>query len=180
MTAFRARCNSAMNTGHSQTHFVAIGANLPGLCGPNPQAACEHGLRAIVSLPYLHGAVLSRWYSSAPIPAADQSRYINVIVRVEGVVTPEKLLADLQAIEAQAGRIRGKPNEARVLDLDIIDMGGLLRPTPDPILPHPRAHLRAFVLLPLRDVAPNWTHPTLHAQIATLLAALPPQDIHPV
>jgi 2-amino-4-hydroxy-6-hydroxymethyldihydropteridine diphosphokinase len=168
-----------MNTDMSQTHFVAIGANLPGLCGPNPQAACECGLRAVVSLPYLHGAVRSRWYSSAPIPAGDQPRYINGIVRVEGGVTPEKLLADLQSIEAQAGRTRGKPNEARVLDLDIIDMGGLQRPAPDPILPHPRAHLRAFVLLPLRDVAPNWTHPTLRIPLAALLGALPPQDIHP-
>ena len=134
----------------------------------------------MVLLPYLRGATRSRWYSSAPIPAADQPRYINGIVRLEGEVTPEKLLADLHAIEAGAGRTRGKPNEARTLDLDIIDMGGLRRAAPDPILPHPRAHQRAYVLLPMRDVAPNWTHPILHLSIANLLAALPPQDIHPV
>jgi 2-amino-4-hydroxy-6-hydroxymethyldihydropteridine diphosphokinase len=169
-----------MNQTLSQTHFVAIGANLPGLDGCSALATCEYSLRAVALLPYLRGATRSRWYSSAPVPATDQPRYINGIVRVEGEVTPEKLLADLQAIEAGAGRTRGKPNEARRLDLDIIDLGGLRRASPDPILPHPRAHTRAFVLLPLRDVAPNWTHPALQLPIATLLAALPPQDIHPV
>jgi 2-amino-4-hydroxy-6-hydroxymethyldihydropteridine diphosphokinase len=169
-----------MNIAHFQKHFVAIGANLPGRDGCTPLATCERGLRAIASLPYLHGAVRSRWFTSAPIPAADQPRYINGVVRAEGAVTPEKLLADLQAIEAAAGRTRDKSNEARVLDLDIIDLAGLRRPEPAPILPHPRAHLRAFVLLPLRDVAPNWTHPTLLLSVTALLAALPPQDIHPV
>src|SRR5580698_10971019 len=120
MTAFRARCNSAMNIAQFQKHFVAIGANLRGLDGCTPLATCERGLRAIASLPYLHGAVRSRWFSSAPIPAADQPRYINGVVRLEGVVTPEKLLADLQAVEAAAGRTRDKSNEASVLDLDII------------------------------------------------------------
>jgi len=169
-----------MNQTLSQTHFVAIGANLPGLDGCSPLATCEYGLRAIALLPYLRGATRSRWYSSAPVPAADQPRYINGIVRLEGAVTPEKLLADLHAIEAEAGRTRGKLNEARRLDLDIIDMGGLRRLSPDPILPHPRAHTRAFVLLPLRDVAPGWMHPALRLPLATLLAALPPQDIRAV
>jgi 2-amino-4-hydroxy-6-hydroxymethyldihydropteridine diphosphokinase len=169
-----------MNQTLNKTHFVAIGANLPGVDGCGPLAACERSLRVVAALPYLRGATRSRWYTSAPIPAADQPRYINGIVRLEGAVTPEKLLADLQAIEAASGRTRGKSNEARVLDLDIIDMGGAQRAAPDPILPHPRAHLRAFVLLPLRDVAPRWIHPILHLSLAALLAALPPQDIHPV
>ena len=52
--------------------------------------------------------------------------------------------------------MRGEPNAARTLDLDIIDMGGMVRDAPDPILPHPRAHLRAFVLRPLAELAPDW------------------------
>jgi 2-amino-4-hydroxy-6-hydroxymethyldihydropteridine diphosphokinase len=74
-------------------------------------------------------------------------------------VSPGPLLAALQAIEARFGRRRAEPNAARTLDLDLIDMHGLVRDTPDPILPHPRAHLRAFVLLPLLEVAPDWVHP---------------------
>ncbi len=97
-----------------------------------------------------------------------------------GDFAPEALLAELQAIERRAGRVRGAVNAARTLDLDIVDMNGLRRCAPDPVLPHPRAHLRAFVLLPLRDVAPDWIHPVLGARVGTLLEALPPQDIRPL
>ena len=75
------------------------------------------------------------------------------------------------------GRRRGLTNAARTLDLDIIAIGGLLRAGPDPILPHPRAHERAFVLAPLADVAPAWVHPLLGLTAAELLARLPPQSI---
>jgi 2-amino-4-hydroxy-6-hydroxymethyldihydropteridine diphosphokinase len=92
-------------------------------------------------------------------------------------LTPAALLAHLMAIEAVCGRERGAPNAARTLDLDIIGIGGMVREAPDPILPHPRAHLRAFVLAPLVDVAPDWVHPVLRQTAAALLAALPPQAI---
>jgi 2-amino-4-hydroxy-6-hydroxymethyldihydropteridine diphosphokinase len=100
-------------------------------------------------------------------------------LRLEGKRTPESLLAALQAIESAAGRVRSQANAPRPLDLDIIAMGDLVRASPDPILPHPRAHVRAFVLLPLRDVAPDWMHPTLALSLGELIAALPPQDIRP-
>jgi 2-amino-4-hydroxy-6-hydroxymethyldihydropteridine diphosphokinase len=91
---------------------------------------------------------------------------------------PESLLATLQMIETQAGRVRGLPNAARTLDLDIIAMDGLVRRAPDPILPHPRAHQRAFVLLPLTDIAPSWIHPVLGESAAALLADLPAQGVN--
>jgi len=86
------------------------------------------------------------------------------------------------AIEARAGRPsavdgRRSPNAARTLDLDIIDFDGVVRAAPDPILPHPRAHLRAFVLAPLAAVAPAWVHPVLGRTAGALLADLPPQQI---
>ncbi len=84
------------------------------------------------------------------------------------------------AIEAACGRQRGVANAARTLDLDIISMGDLIRDAPDPILPHPRAHLRAFVLAPLADVAPDWVHPVSGETAVALLAALPPQAIRPL
>ncbi len=101
-------------------------------------------------------------------------------MRLEGEIAPERLLAVLQDLERAAGRVRGVADGPRTLDLDIIAMGGLVRAGPDPVLPHPRAHQRAFVLLPLRDVCPAWVHPALRDGIDSLIAALPAQDIHPV
>ena len=83
-------------------------------------------------------------------------------------------------IEAACGRQRSTPNAARTLDLDIIGIGQLVRDAPDPIVPHPRAHLRAFVLAPLADVAPDWVHPVLGRTASALLADLPPQEIRPL
>ncbi len=163
-----------------QTHFVAIGANLPGPAGVSPRTTCEIAAGEVKRLPYVADLTRGRWYSSGPIPASDQPRYINGMVRFQADVAPARLLADLQAIEARAGRVRGAANAPRVLDLDIIDMNALLRDGPDPILPHPRTHQRAFVLLPLRDLAPHWVHPRLGDTIGALIAALPAQDIYPV
>ncbi len=76
--------------------------------------------------------------------------------------------------------MRGEPNAARTLDLDIIAMGEageMVRSAPDPVLPHPRAHLRAFVLVPLLDVAPDWMHPVLRRPAHDLVRALPAQRI---
>ena len=159
------------------SHYVAIGANLPGPDGATPRQMCERAMNALANLPDLHIEVRSRWFSSAPIPAGPQPRYINGVVRLSGTTTPEALLIALQHIEQQAGRVRSAPNAARCLDLDIIDSAGLVRAAPDPILPHPRAHQRAFVLLPLRDVAPTWIHPSLGLPIQTLIANLPAQDV---
>jgi 2-amino-4-hydroxy-6-hydroxymethyldihydropteridine diphosphokinase len=140
---------------------------------------CERAARAVSGLPGLNGAVRSRWYSSAPVPDSDQPRYINGILRLDGKADPASLLAALQTIERAAGRVRSVQNAARTLDLDIVAMDERVRDAPDPVLPHPRAHLRAFVLLPLRDVAPFWVHPVLGQDVSALIAALPPQDIRP-
>ena len=162
-----------MNT----VHYIALGANLPGLDGAPPLMVLARAVRAIGALPYAQGLVRSRWFSSAPIPAGDQPRYINGVLRLVGAVEPVRLLADLQAIETAFGRVRSVANAPRILDLDIVDSGGLTRAAPDPVLPHPRAHLRAFVLLPLRDVAPGWVHPVLRVRVEALIAGLPAQDI---
>jgi 2-amino-4-hydroxy-6-hydroxymethyldihydropteridine diphosphokinase len=102
---------------------------------------------------------------------------VNGVARLEGRTDPATLLRRLHAIEARAGRVRNAPNAARTLDLDIIAIDDLVRDAPDPVLPHPRAHERAFVLRPLRDVCPGWVHPRLGQTVDALLAALPAQDI---
>ena len=93
---------------------------------------------------------------------------------------PAELLLRLQGIESHAGRVKGERNAARTLDLDIISMGEggqRVRAAPDPILPHPRAHTRAFVLVPLLEVAPTWVHPVYRRSVRGMLAGLPHQPI---
>jgi 2-amino-4-hydroxy-6-hydroxymethyldihydropteridine diphosphokinase len=160
-----------------QTHIIAIGANLPGPDGVPARQTCEAALVRLGGLPWVRGMCRSRWYSSAAVPDASQPRYINGVVRVQGAIGPAALLAALQAIEGRAGRVRGAPDAARTLDLDIIDMDGLVRAGPDPVLPHPRAHLRGFVLRPLRDVAPGWVHPVLGVGVGALIAGVGAQDV---
>lgn len=159
--------------------IIAIGANLPAADGASALQTCDRAARALGALPGLSACVRSRWFSSAPVPASDQPRYINGALRAACTLAPAELLAALQAIERAHGRVRGEANAARPLDLDVIDMDGLIRAAPDPILPHPRAHLRAFVLYPLRDVAPSWVHPVTRESVHALIAGLPAQDIRP-
>lgn len=158
------------------TSFVALGANLPAPDGKTARATGQAAIEALRGLPGLRLAALSPWYETAAIPPGGPD-YINAVARLDGSVPPEILLRWLQAIEHRAGRVRSTQNAPRTLDLDIIAMDDLLRDSPDPILPHPRAHLRAFVLRPLADIAPDWQHPRSGQSVQALLAALPPQQI---
>ena len=121
----------------------------------------------------------SRWYRSPPWPRSDQPDYINAVTRVDAAGRPEALLERLHAIEARMGRVRGARNAARVIDLDLIAFGGLIREGDGEVgstalaLPHPRLQDRAFVLLPLRDVAPGWIHPVTGRGVDEMIADLP-------
>jgi 2-amino-4-hydroxy-6-hydroxymethyldihydropteridine diphosphokinase len=151
--------------------LVAIGANLPDRAGALPLATCRAGVEALRALPGLRLASVSPWYRTAPVPASEQPEFCNGVARLEGACDPEWLLHRLHAIEARAGRVRSVANAARVLDLDLIECNGALRDG-SLVLPHPRAHQRGFVLLPLNDVAPDWIHPRLGRGAAALLGDL--------
>ncbi|MEX2649956.1 MAG: 2-amino-4-hydroxy-6-hydroxymethyldihydropteridine diphosphokinase [Alphaproteobacteria bacterium] len=157
--------------------LIGLGANLPSRLGP-PEATLEAALDALAR----RGArILKRscWYRSAPVPASDQPWFVNGVVEIAWDETPEALLAALHAIEAELGRVRRVLNEARIVDLDLLAFGDLVREAA-PIVPHPRLHERAFVLAPLAEIQPAWRHPTLGATAAELLARLPPgQAIEP-
>ena len=140
--------------------LVAIGANLYGPDGRSPLQTCEWAVGRIASLPGLSLAASSRWYRSRPVPPSGQPDYINGAVRLTGEADPQALLQSLHAIEAEAGRVRSEVNAARTLDLDLLAIDGIVIED-GLVLPHPRLHLRAFVLLPLMDIAPDWVHPRL-------------------
>jgi len=160
--------------------LVAIGANLPSPTHGPPRATCEAAL-AELSRRGLRIVRRSRWYESAPVPLADQPWYVNGVVAVETDLSPEDLLALLHDVECQFGRERRELNAARVLDLDLLAYGDLVREAPPPILPHPRLAERAFVVLPLADVAPDWWHPVTGQSVADMRRALPAdQAIRPL
>jgi len=153
--------------------LIGIGGNLPGPHGP-PRATLGAALQALEA----RGTrVIGRspWYESAPVPASDQPWYVNGVVRLQTALEPPVLLAAMLAAERDLGRLRGAANAARTVDLDLLDYAGRVSASgdPDPLLPHPRLAERAFVVLPLLDLVPDWRHPVTHAGIADLAAALP-------
>ena len=164
--------------------LIGIGANLPAPDGTSALTTCKQAVARLDSFPGVSVERISRWYVSAPVPPSGQPPYVNAVaaVRIDQDLSadPAALLACLMQIEALFGRWRGSPNAPRTLDLDLIAIGDLVRAAPDPVLPHPRAHLRAFVLVPLNDVAPDWVHPVLARNATSLLAELPPQEIEPL
>ena len=95
-----------------------------------------------------------------PWPPSDQPWYANAVVRLETRLDPVALLARLHAVERAFGRVRSVPNAPRALDLDLIDHDGSLRGEGAPLLPHPRMATRAFVLLPLSELAPTGDIPS--------------------
>ena len=107
------------------------------------------------------------------MPISDQPWFVNAVILAETELPAAGALAALHRIEKIFGRTRNQRNEARVLDIDLVDYGGMVTDREDLILPHPRMHERAFVLLPLRDVVPDWVHPITRSSIATLIEALP-------
>jgi len=161
--------------------LVAIGANLPGPDGAAPLATCRAAVAALDGVAGLALVAASSWWETAPEPPMPGSPwYVNGVARLRGRADPAALLAALQAIEAASGRVRPYPNAPRTLDLDIVAMGRLVRATPDPVLPHPRAAIRRFVLEPLREVWPGWTDPVTGRGVEAMLGTLPPAAMRPV
>jgi 2-amino-4-hydroxy-6-hydroxymethyldihydropteridine diphosphokinase len=154
--------------------FIALGANLPHEHFGSPRRTLEAAL-AELAWRGVRTIRVSPWYRTAPVPASDQPWYVNAVAEVASDLSADALLAELHAVEAAFGRARTVPNAARPIDLDLLDFhgeiatGGPLRAT----LPHPRMTDRAFVLLPLADLAPHWRHPVSGVAIGTLIEALP-------
>lgn len=153
--------------------IVALGANLPSEHGDAPQtlkkavqAMNEAGLKVVKA---------SRIWKTAPVPYDPaQPWYHNGVVAVETSKTAHDLLKLLLSIEQDFGRVRTVRNAPRVLDLDLITYDDAIIPEgPDIIVPHPRMHERAFVLMPLSDITDDWSHPQTREELHALLASIP-------
>lgn len=151
--------------------LIGLGANLPGRFD-TPRQALEAALLR------LHAAGLrvvarSRIWRSRPVPASNQPWFANAVAVIETELAPAPLLALLHRVEDEFGRVRTVPNAPRVLDLDLLAYGRLVQGgVESPLLPHPRLAERAFVLLPLADIAADWVHPVSGASLSSLIACL--------
>jgi len=151
--------------------IVALGSNL-GDARQNILRGMER-LRKLSADPLLQSSL---WRTSPVDCPAGSPPFVNAVVALNPIAdeTPESLLAELQAIEKTFGRQAKQVfNEPRPLDLDLIVFGCEFRNHPELILPHPRAHLRRFVLQPLSEVAPNLVLPGQKNTVTQLLALLP-------
>ena len=153
--------------------LIGIGANLPHPEFGAPRDTCEAALNCLSQAGIAVGK-RSRWYESAPVPASDQPWFVNGVALLEVELTPADLIERLHAVEARFGRVRQAVNAARLLDLDLLAYGERVSaPGESPILPHPRLAERAFVVLPLAELVPDWRHPVSGLTALELAQRLP-------
>jgi 2-amino-4-hydroxy-6-hydroxymethyldihydropteridine diphosphokinase len=135
--------------------WIGLGANLG-----EPQAALAQALREIAALPGTRRLRASSVYRSAPVEAQGPDFY-NAVAEIETTLEPMPLLRALQGIELAHGRERPYRNAPRTLDLDLLFCDDRVLDLPGLTVPHPRLHLRAFVLEPLLELSPGHVHPLL-------------------
>ena len=152
--------------------LIGLGANLTPDGYASPREGCIAAVSALAD-EGVHLSALSHWYESAPVPISDQPWYLNAAAEATTELDAASTLAALHHIERRFGRVRTERNAARVLDLDLLDFAGMVSNAHDLALPHPRLHERAFVLLPLGELCPDWVHPVSGIAIQDLIAMIP-------
>jgi 2-amino-4-hydroxy-6-hydroxymethyldihydropteridine diphosphokinase len=144
--------------------FVALGANLE-----DPVRQVRNAIAELRSIEQTRVLAVSSLYRTAPVGYADQPDFINAVAKLRTSLSPHELLDALHAIENRHGRQRSVRNAPRTLDLDLLLFGVRVVREDDLTLPHPRMHERAFVLMPLAEIAPDAAVPG-HGPVAQLLA----------
>ncbi len=151
---------------------IGLGANLGQMA-----TALKMAVTQIAMLPHSRLVAVSSLYASAPIEVnQSQPDYLNAAAAIETGLAPHEILAHLHRIEALARRQRGLWHAARTLDLDLITCGAEIVQSPTLTLPHPRAHLRAFVLLPMAEIVPDGVIPG-QGRVIDLLPTVANQQI---
>ena len=152
--------------------YVGLGANLG-----DPFLALMRAVTGIAALPGTRLVRQSRVYRSAPV-AASGPDFLNSVVQIDTTLPPDELLAELQALEQSAGRERPYRNAPRTLDLDILLYGDEVIDRPGLTVPHPRMGERAFVLLPLAEIAPGLVSAAALARVrGQRIEPLPPTSL---
>lgn len=156
--------------------FVALGSNLK-----DPVSQVNKAFKALDALPNTRCVQQSSLYQTAPIGYTNEARkqvpdFINAVAELDSDLNPMEMLEAILAIENEAGRLRPYHHAPRVLDCDLLMHGDTTIQTAQLTLPHPRMHLRGFVLLPLFEIAPQLLIPN-HGKIATLITPALSADI---
>jgi 2-amino-4-hydroxy-6-hydroxymethyldihydropteridine diphosphokinase len=154
--------------------YVAVGANLG-----DREATFAAVIEALDQETDVVLLAASPVFETAPVGPSDQGAYLNAVVELRAWLAPLELLRRLQAIEVRLGRDRSREPDRwgpRPIDLDLLFFGERCIELPDLIVPHPRAHERAFVLTPLAELAPRLLHPLLGVEIAEMAAQRVEQD----
>ena len=151
----------------NKTVYLSLGSNL----GDRPKNLRD----AIAALPKSGVNVkrVSSIYETEPVDYLDQPWFLNMAVEAETELPPSKLLQTLRGIEAQMGSKKLISKGPRLIDIDILLYGNEVIDTPELQVPHPRLHLRRFVLEPLTEIAPQFRHPILKMSAAEMLANSP-------
>ena len=145
---------------------IALGSNQG-----NSLDILERSLNVLNLIPGIALKTVSSWYQTKPVGTPHpQPDYLNGCALLSVEQTPEELLTVLQATEIQFGRVNKGTLQARTLDLDLLLYEDVILETPDLTIPHPRMVERAFVLVPLAEIAPDWIEPRSRNKIAQLLA----------
>src|SRR4051794_19382267 len=155
-----------MASGRMTVAAIALGANLG-----DRLATLRAAIERISSL----GTVItiSSVYETDPVGYLDQPAFYNAVLLLETNLAAEAVMRELLAIEADLGRVRTFANAPRAIDLDLLLYGDEISDAPALTLPHPRMHERAFVLVPLVEIAPEMIHPRLGMRIDELLELIP-------
>ncbi len=145
--------------------YLSLGSNL-GKRGSNLA-------RGVEELKELGEAVrISSIHETPPWGEEEQGDFLNIVVRLETDLGPEALLDSVKSLETRLGRMPGPRWGPRVIDIDILDYGGVEYRSDKLILPHPELANRGFVLVPLREIAPDWRHPGTGEPVGELIEGL--------